>query len=486
VFHGKRPDPLDNEQTSKAAWMDGFVGNPPFMGGGQLSGTFGESYLDWVLSLHEGSHGNADLAAHFFRRAFHLLGAHGTIGFIATNTIAQGDTRTTGLKFMVDHGAQLYDAVRSMKWPVPGANVAVSVVHVAKGHVSDFPLEPRLDGHRMEHLNSRLRGKPERSDPVAIAANASRSFQGTKIYGQGFVLTPEQRKELISKNPKNAERILRYVGGEEINSDPDPSLERYVINFGQMGLEEAEQWPDLLSIVRTLVKPEREKNNREGYRKWWWQFGEKRVELYEALRPLNRCLSNSQVSKHLVFDWRPANVLFSHTTYAYPMEQDRWLTVLQSRVHEVWARLLSSSLEDRLRYTATDCFETFPFPAEPAFCALDDLGARLDAERRAYMTANGVGLTTTYNRLKDESVTDAAVQSLRALHKAVDRAVLDAYGWSDVQVPPYCGATAAQLEAFEDDVLDRLFDLNERRAREEARLGAASAPAKKSRAKKTA
>jgi hypothetical protein len=168
------------------------------------------------------------------------------------------------------------------------------------------------------------------------------------------------------------------------------------------------------------------------------------------------------------------------------MEQDRWLTVLQSRVHEVWARLLSSSLEDRLRYTATDCFETFPFPPEPAFSTLDALGAQIDAERRAYMTANGVGLTTTYNRLKDESVTDAAVQSLRALHEAVDRAVLDAYGWSTVQVPPYCGSTAAQLEAFEDDVLDRLFDLNERRAREEARLGAATVPAKKSRAKKTA
>jgi hypothetical protein len=87
--------------------------------------------------------------------------------------------------------------------------------------------------------------------------------------------------------------------------------------------------------------------------------------------------------------------------------------------------------------------------------------------------------------LKDEAVTDAAVQSLRALHEAVDRAVLNAYGWSDVQVPPYCGAAASQLEAFEDDVLDRLFDSNERRAREEARLGAGAA-AKKPRAKRSA
>jgi hypothetical protein len=486
IFHGKRPDPLDAGQTSKAAWMDAFVGNPPFMGGGQLSGTFGDAYLAWVLTLHEGAHGNADLVAHFFRRAFHLLGVHGTIGFIATNTIAQGDTRTTGLRWMATHGATLYDAVRSMKWPVPSANVAVSVVHAAKGHVSNLQLEPHLDGHRVEHLNSRLRGKRERAEPVALAANASRSYLGSKVYGQGFVLSPEQREELIAKNPKNAERIFRYIGGEEINSDPDPSLERYVINFGQMELKEAEQWPDLIHIVRELVKPERDKNNREVRRKYWWRFGEPAPALYEALRPLERCLANSQVSKHLVFAWRPASVVFSHTTYAYVIEQDRWMTILQSRVHEVWARLLSSSLEDRLRYTPSDCFETFPFPPEPVFTTLDALGVKLDSERRAYMKVNGVGLTTTYNRLKDETVTDTAVQSLRALHEAVDRAVLDAYGWSDVQVPPYCGATPAQLESFEDDVLDRLFDLNERRAREEALLGGAATPGRKSRAKKTA
>ncbi|RKI00699.1 hypothetical protein D7Y15_37670 [Corallococcus sp. AB030] len=486
VFHGKRPDPLDDEQANKAAWMDGFIGNPPFMGGIQVSGTFGDAYLDWLLKRHESAHGNADLAAHFFRRAFHLLGAHGTIGFIATNTIAQGDTRTTGLKFLVDHGAQIYDAVRSLKWPVPGANVTVSVVHLAKGHVSDFPLEPRLDSHRVGQMNSRLRGKPERTDPVVLAANTGKSFQGSVVLGMGFVLNPQQRMDLVAKTPKNAERIFRYVGGEEINSDPDPRLERYVINFEQMGLAEAENWPDLVSIVRDLVKPERDKVKNKGAKQFWWQFIWPRPELYRALRPLDRCLTTARVTKHLLLSWQRADVVLSEQVIVFPVEQSRWLLVLQSRVHEAWARLLSSSLEDRLRYAPSDCFETFPFPPEPAFTALDTLGAQLDTERRAYMTANGVGLTTTYNRLKDDTVTDPAVQSLRTLHEAVDRAVLDAYGWTDVQVPPYCGATAAQLEAFEDDVLDRLFDLNAQRAREEALLGAATAKARKPRAKKTA
>lgn len=478
VFHGKRPDPLNAEQMNKAAWMDAFVGNPPFLGGRGISENLGDAYLAWLLATHEDSNGNADYSAHFFRRTFHLLGEHGTFGLIATNTIAQGDTRDMGLKQMLKHGGVIYDAVRSMKWP-GAANVAVSVVHVAKGHLAALNLEPRLDGHRVEHLSSRLRGKRERADPVPLAANTGKSYQGSIVLGMGFVLSPSQRQELIAKDKKNAERIFRYVGGEEINSDPDPSLERYVINFGQLELKQAQSWPDLLQIVRELVKPERERQKTaRAYP--WWRFWRPRDELYEALGPLDRCLATSLHTKHLVFSTRPANEVFSHALAVFALRGDRWLSALQSRVHEVWARLLSSSLEDRLRYALSDCFETFPFPLEPSFATLDALGAKLDAERGEYMKINGVGLTTTYNRLKDDSVTDPALKALRALHEDIDRAVLLAYGWADVAVPPYCGAEPAQLEAFEDDVLERLFDLNERRAKEEALL--ATPAAKKTRA----
>ncbi len=469
VFHGKRPDPLEADQTNKAAWMDAFMGNPPFLGGRRIRDSLGDRVCDWLERSGDASL-NADFSAHFFRRAFHLLGAHGTIGFIATNTIAQGDTRTTGLKWMLDQGGQIYDAVRSMKWPVTAANVAVSVVHVAKGSVVATPLEQKLNGRRVLAINSRLRAGAERAEAQALLVNAERSYQGCVVVGMGFVLSPLQRAELIAAQPRNQQRIFRYVGGEELNSDPDPSLERYVINFGQMTLEEAEAWPELVTILRERVKPDREKVNREAHRRYWWRFGDPRPALHEALSLLGRCLTTARVSKHLMFSWQLSSTVFSEQALIFPMEQDRWLATLQSRVHEVWARLLSSSMRTDLRYAPSDCFETFPFPPDPAFSALDLLGKELDTKRGAYMQANAVGLTTTYNRLKDEAVTDAPIVSLRRLHEAADRAVLDAYGWTDVKVPAYCGGTPAELEAFEDDVLDRLFDLNERRAREEAQL----------------
>jgi hypothetical protein len=89
------------------------------------------------------------------------------------------------------------------------------------------------------------------------------------------------------------------------------------------------------------------------------------------------------------------------------------------------------------------------------------MGERIDVERAQFMRERGVGFTTTYNRLKDQSVNDAGVLALRNLHEELDRAVLDAYGWHDVQVPPYCSAAPSEIEAFEDEVLDRLFELNE-------------------------
>ena len=64
--------------------------------------------------------------------------------------------------------------------------------------------------------------------------------------------------ELIAKDPRNAERIFPYIGGEEVNDSPTHAHHRYVINFGEMTEDEARRWPDLMTIVEAKVKPERD------------------------------------------------------------------------------------------------------------------------------------------------------------------------------------------------------------------------------------
>jgi hypothetical protein len=117
---------------SQKSGFDCIVGNPPFLGGGKISGIFGNKYKDWLLILHEQSHGNSDYCAHFFRRSSTLLGKCGILGLIATNTISQGDTRTTGLKYLCNNGWVIYDATPNLPWP-GSATVVVSICHLAKG-----------------------------------------------------------------------------------------------------------------------------------------------------------------------------------------------------------------------------------------------------------------------------------------------------------------------------------------------------------------
>jgi hypothetical protein len=491
VFYAGRPDPLDDDQTNRAAFMDAFVGNPPFAGKNALSAASGPEYLAWLLELHEGAHGNADLCAHFFRRANTLLGDHGTCGFVATDTIAEGDTRSTGLKALVNSGCRIYSATRRMLWG-GDANVSVSVVHFAKGRPSLLELGTFLDSDRVEAINSRLCSAPERADPIKLTANAQACFQGSTVLGMGFVVAPEERDTFIQALKKNADRIFPYLGGDELNNSVTQTPERYVINFGQMTLAEAEQWPYLLATIRERVKPERDNNIRENYRKLWWLFGEYRPSLYAALSRLHRCLVTAITSKHRTFAFVPSTFVIDQGVVVFPTEEASRFAVLQSRIHEYWTKQLSSSYGSSstsgriLRYIASECLQTFPFVNSPAGTGrLEGVGQLLHDSRAKYMVDESVGLTVTYNRLKDPAWTDARILELRKLHEDMDRRVLEAYAegdpearWQVVEVPPYCPMNdedKKKLEKFESEVIDRLFVLNAKRAEEEQVRGVGGA-----------
>ncbi len=476
VFYAERPDPLDGGRRNGAAYVEAFIGNPPFMGGSNISSNFGDSYLDWLLSLHASAHGNADLSAHFFRRAFKLIGMHGTIGLIATNTIGQGDTRATGLHFLTQQGCTIISAEANLPWP-GDAVVTVSVVHLAVGQTVSRAC-PRLNGHSVAVINSRLEPKQERPEPSLLAPNDIDVSLGPRIDGEGFILTPEERAFFIRSASRNAERIKPYLGGQELNSSAKQEAERFVITFGRMSLDQARQWPELLQRVETMVRPARERvrtnTGMGGHgKKYWWQFTARRDALYEAIGKLERCLVNSQVSKHLIFAFQSPDRIFAHTLNVFPLARYSSFAVLQSRVHEGWARLLSSSMKTDLRYTPSDCFETFPFPkSDPrtSIPTLEPIGKRLYEARDGFMADTNQGLTKTCNALKSASNDDARILALRSLHEDMDRAVLDAYGWSDIEVPPYCpknDAERAAVKAFEDEVIDRLFVLNAERAAQE-------------------
>jgi hypothetical protein len=227
-----------------------------------------------------------------------------------------------------------------------------------------------------------------------------------------------------------------------------------------------------MGIVERKVKPERMNNNREGYRRYWWQYAEKRGELALAMSKLDRVLAISRVTNYLLFASLSSGSVFAESTVVFPMQGFHKIAAVQSRVHEQWALFLSSSLEERLRYGPSDCLETFPFPnalldsaiSDPVEAfhrqALESISERYHQYRAKLMVSNNEGLTSTYNRFHDPAETSDGILELRRLHDAMDQAVLAAYGWSDAlptdsNTPPSsspCGFGLDYLD-LEDDAL---------------------------------
>jgi hypothetical protein len=458
-----------------SAGFDVIVGNPPFAGKNTLIEGSPNYYLDWLKQLHVESHGNADLVAHFFRRAFDLLRSGGTFGLIATNTIAQGDTRSSGLRYLCLHGGTIYRARKRYVWPGEAA-VVVSVVHVRKGQQ---PGPYLLNGKPAERITAFLFHAGGHSDPERLDENSDKSFQGSIVLGMGFTFDDTDKngtasslaemRRLIENDPRNAERIFPYLGGEEMNNSPTHAHHRFVINFEDFPLERkesghswfelteetqrqqlrgglvapdypgpvAKDWPDLLAIVEAKVKPERALQKRDALRERWWQYAEKRPGLISAKAGLSRLLATPQTSSHRLFCFLPNGKVFDKQLALFVTEDWPSYTVMSSRLHEIWSAFFGSTLEDRLLYAMSDCFETFPFPAShESNQALEQAGRAYDDFRVALMIQNNEGLTKTYNRFHNPDERDPGIFELRRLHAAIDRAVLDAYRWHDLQPVP--------------------------------------------------
>jgi hypothetical protein len=468
------------------AGFDAVVGNPPFLGGRNLSAAHGSDYNDWLCRLHPESSGNADLVAHFFRRSFDLLRSGGTLGLVATNTLAQGDTRRTGLRWICTHGGTIYAARRRVRWPGLAA-VVVSVVWLARGEV---PGPRLLDDREVEHITAYLFHAGGHGDPASLPENAGRCFQGCIVLGVGFTFDDAQAeatplaemRRLIAQDARNAECIFPFLGGEEVTTSPTHAHHRYVIDFGERSEGEARAWPALMAIVEQKVRPGRLTKDAKKYPRMvhqWWKFWNARPDLRQALVGCDTVLVTPLISTHCVFARVDARRVHSHKLGVFPDARPALFAVLSSRVHEIWARFQSSTLGDALNYSPTDCFETFPFPDGWATNArLDAAGRAYDTFRAALMVRHGQGLTATYNRFHDPGEAEPAVLELRSLHAMLDRAVLDAYGFEGLPVE-YAFAPALQdpapgvrsrawrlrfTDATHDEVLARLLALNAARA----------------------
>ncbi|MEU1528138.1 Eco57I restriction-modification methylase domain-containing protein [Streptomyces fagopyri] len=457
--------------------FDAVIGNPPFLGGQKLTGSMGTNVRDWfVNTLAGGKKGSADLVAYFFLRAYELLSRRGGLGLIATNTVAQGETRQVGLDQVVSKGFTITRAIQSRSWPAASANLEYAAVWGTRADISSAVprIVAEIEGDiEVERISTLLEpGGRVDGDPKRLAENTGLSFQGCNVLGMGFVLEPAEATAWIEADPMNKEVLFPYLNGEDLNSRPDSTPSRWVIDFNDRSEQQAQQYELPYRRVLEQVKPERAKNNRKVYRDYWWQFCEKRPAMRKALTDadLDEVLVIARVSKTVMPLRVPTRQVFHEKLVVFAKGEFADLAVLSSSPHQLWTIKYGTTMRVDPTYTPSAVFETFPRPDVNGH--LTEVGKVLNADRREIMLHRSLGLTKLYNRVNDPGITDSAdrdVARLREIHVQLDRAVMAAYGWDDVpldhgfhtyrQMQRWTVSPAARVE-----ILDRLLEENHRRA----------------------
>ena len=456
--------------------FDAIIGNPPFLGGTRITAPLGIAYREYLISATARgvrAGGRCDLVAYFVLRAHALLNTEGQAGLVATNTLAQGDTREVGLDQLVASGVTIRRAIKSAPWPSRSAALEYCAVWTSRMPVASDS-ERLVDGIGVTAITSSLNAESRiKGNPRPLLANNAISFEGSKITGMGFVMPASHAHRLIEQEQRNTEVLFPYLVGEDVNSRPDCSASRWIINFHDWTEERAKTYESVFQIIEKTVKPERQRRRADGsyvlrrpLPQRYWQYADKRPAMIRATVGLKRLIVLTKTSKVVMPVIVPTGQVFAHKLCVFATDDLAMLALLSSAPHHWWAIERSSTLETRTNYAPSDAFNTFPQPQSTD--ELRRLGGRLDTHRHALMMNRQAGLTMTYNLVHDVRNTDADIAELREIHRQIDWAVAHAYGWDDLNLDHgFCetrqGIRYTVGPAARQEIMDRLLELNHAR-----------------------
>jgi len=473
-----------------AAWPEAefIVGNPPFLGRARMRAALGDSYLNDLWRAWDGGVARtSDLVCYWHEAARRSVVEKRTrrVGLLATQTIRGAGNRAV-LKAINTTGA-IFCAWSNQAWVVDGANVRVAII------CQDDGTETRraLDGVPVTAIHPDLKSgdTSDFTNAKRLATNADRAHQGTSKVGPFGLTRAEAVPMLLTPNVggrPNSDVIVPSMNASDVTGRPRGE---FVIDFGShMTERDAASYELPFEHVLRDVLPIRKDSNRKSYQEYWWRHAESRPGMRRAIAGLRRYLVTPRVSKHRVFVWLAAPTLPDTRLVVIATDSDHVLGILQSRTHERWALATGSrhGIGNDPEYTASGCFETFPFPwplntPDAALTSTqreqrDAIGAAaraLDEARNRWLNppewvrAEADVVPSLPPRLVavDEDAAKALAKRtltnlynqrpawLVHLHRDLDAAVFAAYGWPE---PP---------EALDDDtMLARLLALNLERA----------------------
>ncbi len=453
--------------------FDAIVSNPPFLAHKRIAGAVGEDVREYLMKqLSPRKRGKCDLVVFFLLRFAGLLKPEtGILGMITSKAAAEGKSREIGLAQLTekDGGAfTIMTAVRSRPWP-GNAQTLYSIVWLTRSWNGLVELNDEAVTSINSHLDA---GQEELLGPVKLASNAGICHQGVIPQGKGFMVSQDECALLVQQDPRSADVLKPYLDGHDVTDDPNHAPSRYVIDFGEMTEQDASRYAAVWALAERRILPERITKDAIKYPrmvKEWWKHWNPRLEMRRRLAALMECLVIVGHAKYVVPVRIPAWYIPSSALRVFCTDSYALQALLSSSIHTEWAIQWGSTLGESIRYNPSVVFESLPIPEETP--ALHSAGATLQRLSAEVSRRRMLGLTDLYNLIHDPGCRpgqDADVDSLREVHADIDRLVLNAYGWDDIDLDlgfhEYRGLTRLTMgSGARDTVLHRLLMEDNRR-----------------------
>jgi hypothetical protein len=292
---------------------------------------------------------------------------------------------------------------------------------------------------------------------MRIEANAKRGgcFQGQTHGHKGFLLPPNEAKLRITEHPRYAQVLYPFLIADDLIGEKNAKATRYVIDFGERNLLEAQQFTEPFDRVQTLVLPTRKeaaakeaKKNKEAQEAnpkakpakdhamaldTWWLLFRSRGEMVKAISKLPRYIVCGRVTKRPIFEFIDPCIHPNDALEVFPYSDDYSFAILQSETHWSWFLGRCSTLKSDFRYTSNTVFDSFPWPQEPTATAVKrvaDAAVALRTKRNELRAKHNLSFRELYRSLElpgDHPLKDA--------HSNLDEAVRAAYGMSKTAEP---------------------------------------------------
>lgn len=410
------------------------MGNPPFVGARIM--TAGSVQKEDVAAVFAGwkNIGNLDYVCCWYKRAAdYMRGTSVRAAFVSTNSVTQGDSVATLWKPLFAAGIYIRFAHRTFIWDSESNNKAhVHCVIVGFGY--EKPDVPTIYANgqvsRVEHINAYLVDAADvfvesRSKPLCDVPEIGIGCQ--PIDDGQYLFTKEEKEEFLTKEPKAAPYFKAWYGAQEFLHN----LPRYCLWLGDCSPHELRQ----MSLCRARVEAVREfrlKSPRAATRR----IADKPTRFLVENMPQGTYIVLPEVSsekrRYVPFGFMDDSVLCSNLVKLMPRATRYHFGVLTSNVHMAWMRTVAGRMKSDYRYSKDIVYNNFPW------CAPTD-------EQKAAIAQTAQGILDARARYPESSLADlyddvTMPPDLREAHRANDRAVMRAYGFSTKLTESACVA----------------------------------------------